>query len=88
MDLVRIHPSGPKETCTSPVLSSLPSVFGFQADCDANTASFVSEVDPSKPNTSKPISAHNDGNNDNKPVNIADKDSDTTGLNKRQTELD
>lgn len=88
MDLVSIHPSGPKETCTSTVLSSLPSVFGFHADCDANTASFVSEVDPSKPDTSEPISAHNDGNNDNKPVNIADKDSDTTRLNKHQTELE
>lgn len=89
MDLVGIQPSGPKETCTSPVLSSqMPSVYGFHADCDANTASFGAEVDASKPDTSEPNSAHNDDDDDNKPVNIADKDSDITRLNKHQTELE
>lgn len=86
MDLVRFQPSGPRETCTSPVLSSqIPPVSGFHADCDANTASLVSEVDPSKSDTSETISAQNDDNEENQPVKIADKDSDVACLNKHQT---
>lgn len=83
MDLVRIQPSGARETCTSPVpYSQIPPVSEFHTDCDANTASLVSEVYPSKPDTSETISAHND---DNKPEKVADKDSDVVGLNKHRT---
>lgn len=83
MDLVRIQPSGPRETCTSPVpYSQILPVSEFHADCEANTASLVSEVYPSKPDTSETISAHN---NDNKPEKVVDKDSDVVGLNKHRT---